>query len=139
MESLYISYLIAPINRELCWSLIILFARVFLFFLVEGTEKRNRSKAGNRHLYYRNYRNVPSPNFSRTSDKEPPVHFGKEKRKNDELAMSLLKVDKSLFTRAHGFSCRSFNGLILEVGALVVDVAANAKKVENLPQSWWGG
>lgn len=27
--------------------------------------------------------------FSRASDKEPPVHFGKEKEKNDELAMSL--------------------------------------------------
>lgn len=40
--------------------------------------------------------------------------------------MSLFRVDKSLFTRAHGFSCRSLNGLILDVGALVVDVAANA-------------
>lgn len=49
--------------------------------------------------------------------------------------MSLLRVDKSLFTPR--FSCRSLNGLILDVGALVVDVAASAR-VENLPQSWWG-
>lgn len=50
----------------------------FFVFLVGGGEKEPIED-----LYYRSYRNVPSspPIFSLTSDKEPPVHFGKEKEK----------------------------------------------------------
>lgn len=67
----------------------LLFAMVFLFFFGRGGGEKEQIEGWQSPSLLSLLSLVPSPHSSRASDKEPPVHFGKEKEKNDELAMSL--------------------------------------------------